>query len=192
MIGAMLIIGSSLIGLSGTTSGSSKNMSIGVFGEYRSGDCKLIEPRYAGDLRCEYLGELTTSNRTFLACASAVLVTRERPISRDVLGAGVVLGEYLAVLWPAESGTEAERSIGDDGTYPLGPAWEFHAAFLGIGADAGGRLCDTEHEAMSMGDGIFFFNFRFDATDWDVGAIGKSNGKNPITTSSSSGEEGLL
>lgn len=106
-----------------------------------------------------------TSNRTFLADVSVVRVVRERSMSRDVLRAAVELGECLAVLWPAESGTEAERSIGEDGTYPLRPEWEFHPAFLGIGADAGGRLRDAEQEVISMGDGTFFFGFRFEATD---------------------------
>lgn len=102
-----------------------------------------------------------------------------------------MLGAYLAVLWPAESGTEAERSIGDDGTYPFRPEWGSHPVFLGIGADTGGRLRDTEQEVMSIGDGIFF-DFRFVVTAWEVGAMGKSKGKNPITTSNSSGDEGLF
>src|ERR1700712_5260635 len=99
-MGVMLTIGSSLMGLSGTMFGSSKHMSMGVFGENGSGECKLWkEPRYAGDLRCEYFGDLSTSNRTLLACPSAARVGRERPMSRDALVIVVALaGECLAVL----------------------------------------------------------------------------------------------
>lgn len=39
---------------------------------------------------------------------------------------------------------------------------------------------------------MFFFDLRLEATDWVGGAIGKSNGKKPIMTSNSSGEETLF
>jgi hypothetical protein len=113
-------------------------------------------------------------------------------MSRDVLGAAMVIGEFLADLWPAESGTEAGRSMGDDETYPLRPEWHSQPLFLGIGADAGGSLRDPMQEAMSIGDGIFFTFRLFVDAAWEGGAIGKSNGENPITTSNSSGEVGLF